>query len=433
MHIRAFARVSTVNVALAALTAASASALHAQSRTQNRPSHTSSVADHASDSLIAAVLADTLDLSAGSRVPTRRARQSVTIRPTMRSYSVGNIDAAEQGVYTSFVTRYPRATIRLDVTPLTFRGDTSGVANRPQVSFGGMSPVSGRLDLRVRSADTLRVFAQSGSSPGALSAQDAQALGAVGTSTIDLDAASLGLAARVGTRYVLTQPLGASGVSLSLRGGVEYDPKPSGTDVVSWRGTTVRGGVGVARAGLNTTLGTSVEVTQSYTDSLGGRNQFPGGGSLNVEARMLRLIGREGTSLVSLNAFYSRPLNIQRPNVRTRLIPIGDFMGATASGAMPVGPLSLLPTVTVLRESSLTQTSASGTTTRRDASGTTAVTALGLSIPLGRHLTVTPEGGVAFGSVGQTSTSTSVIRNQRQTFRDSIRGRYLTLEISLRD
>lgn len=433
MNIRAFARMSTVNVAVAALTVASASALHAQSRTQVRPTQTASASDRASDSLIAAVLADTLDLSAGSRTPMVRARQSVTIRPTMRAYTVGNIDATEQGVYTSFVTRYPRATLRLDVTPLSFRGDTSGTANRPQVSFGGLSPVSGRLDLRVRSADTLRFFAQSGSSPGALSAEDAQALGAVGTSTIDLDAASLGLAARVGTRYALTQSLGASGVSLSLRGGVEYDPKPAGTDVVSWRGTTVRGGVGIAHLSMNTTIGSSVEVTQSFTDSLGGRNQFPGGGSLNVDARLLHVIGSEGTSLVSLNAFYSRPLSIERPNVRTRLIPIGDFMGATASGAMPVGPLSLLPTVTVLRESSRTQSTASGTTTRRDASGTTAVTALGLSIPLGSHVTLTPEGGVAFGSVGQTSTSTSVIRNQRQTFRDSIRGRYVTIEFSLRD
>ena len=96
------------------------------------------------------VLADTLELRPSTHTPSGRARQSVTIRPTMRSYTVGNIDAAEQGVYTSFVTRYPRATLRLDVTPLTFRGDTSGTANRPQVSFGGLSPVSGRLDLRVR-------------------------------------------------------------------------------------------------------------------------------------------------------------------------------------------------------------------------------------------------------------------------------------------
>ncbi len=417
-----------VNVVCATLAAVPAHSLHAQVSPLRR---TPSV-DREADSVIAAILADTVGLGA-SRMPTARARQSVTIRPVSRSYRVGNIDAAEAGVYSSFVTRYPRATIRFDVTPLTFRGDTSGTTGRPQVRFGGLSPVSGRIDLRVRSADTLRFFAQSGSTPGALSAADAQALGAVGTSTIDLDAATLGIAPRIGTRYALTQAIGTSGVALSLRGGLEYDPKPRGSDAVSWRGTTVRGGVGLSGTSVSTTGGALVEVTQSFADSLAGRNLFPGGGSLNVEARLLRLMGADGGGLFALNTFYSRPLSIQRQNVKTRLLPIGDFMGATAAGALPIGRFSLLPTVTVLRESSRSQSTSGGTTTRREASGSTLVTAMGMAIPLGRHLTLTPEGGAAFGSVGQTSTSPSVIGNRRQSFRDSIRGRYLTLEISLRE
>lgn len=193
--------------------------------------------------------------------------------------------------------------------------------------------------------------------PGSLSAADAQAIGTVGTSTIDLDAAALGIAARTGIRYTLTQPPGVTGVSVSLRGGVGYEPESTGSSIVSWRGTTLRGGVGVTRNSDNTMVGRSVEVTRSVTDSLGGRNQYPGGGSLNAAARLLHFVGAAGRGLVALNGLFARPLAIERADVATRLIPIGDFMGATASCAVyvcaaaatwrrivPRGSLPIVPT-----------------------------------------------------------------------------------------
>lgn len=407
--------------------------LTAPAAAQSRPARPDAASARTSDSLIAEIMADTLIAPDADRRSSPPAfRQSITMRPVSRRYRVGEIDAAEQGMYTSYMSRFRRATLRVDITPVSYRGDTSTTASRPQVQFGGATPISGRLDLVLRAADTLRVFTQSMSMPGTLATADAQALGAVGTSTIDLDAATLGVAARTGMRYALTQPIGSDGVALSLRGGVEYEPKPTGTSVVSWRGTTIRGGVGLSKSSPNTIVGSSVELTQSVTDSLGGRNQFPGGGSLTVDARLLHFAGTEGRGLVALNGFFARPIAIQRPDVATRRIPIGDFMGATAAFAIPVAAWSVLPTFGVLRESSRFTDTANGVRTTRDASGTTGSATLGLQVPIGRHLTITPEGGAAFGILGQTTSTRSTFQNRRSSFSDPIRGSWFSLEIAIR-
>lgn len=426
MQISAFARKQTASAIVTALAVLPTLALHAQSR----PIRADTLSARARDSLIASVLEDTIVPPLRGSQHLSAVRQTVSIRPTWRTYHVGQIDANEQATATTFITRYQRATLRFAVTPVAYRGDTSTSASPPQVSFGGASPISGRLDLRVRSADTLRVFGQTASFPGTLTASDAQAVGAVGTSTIDLDAAILGSAARIGTRYALTQGVGA-GVSLSLRGGVEYDPKPTSTQQVSWRGTTVRGGVGLSHASASTTIGASAEVTHSYTDSLGGRNLYPGGGALNVEARTFHTYGVERTGFVAVNAFYSKPIDIQRPDVPTRIIPIGDFMGVTTAMAVPLGPLTMLPTLTVLRESSQGETTVNGVKNTRKASGNTASLSLALLLPLGRHLSLTPEGGVAFGSVGQTTSAQYPLRPQRRTFSDTIRGNFFAIDFTV--
>jgi hypothetical protein len=416
---------------LAALLVVPGAVLGAQSRADT-------LSTRARDSLLAAVLADTLDtdldtLGLGLMPSVPVLRQSFTIRPTLRRYSVGAIDASEQTSYAGWVARFRRATLRLDLTPIAYRGDTSSTGTPAQVGFNGLSPLSGRLDVPLRAADTLRVFAQSMSFPGTLSGTDAQALGAVGTSTIDLDAGAIGVAARVGMRYVLTQEFGTSGVSLSLRGGVEYDPKPaaSGAQAVSWRGTTVRGGVGVSRATTNASLGATVEMTRSFADSLQGLNLFPGGGAVNVDGRAMRFFGEDGDGYVSLNAFYSRPIDIERPDQPTRLIPVGDFTGVTFSAAIPAGRFTVLPVVSHLRETSDASAVVNGRLTTLAASGNTSTASIGLSIPIGSLLTVTPEVGGAFGTVGQVVSAQFPRRVRSRSFSDPIRGGWVALELSL--
>ncbi len=386
------------------------------------------------DSIIAAVLADTADIDVDTLglLPTVPGlRQSYTLRPTLRRYTVGTVNATEQASYASWVARFRRAAIRVDLTPVAYSGDTSTTADRPEVAFGGVSPISGRLDLALRHADTLRVFAQSMSFPGTLSAIDAQALGTVGTSTIDLDAGAIGVAARIGTRYVLTQPIGARGVAFSVRGGVEYDPKPSGAEAVSWRGTTVRGGVGLSKSTDLVNLGANVELTRSFADSLGGKNLFPGGGALTVDARALRFVGTDGTSFLSVNGFYSKPLSIERPDQPTRLIPIGDFAGANVSAALPLGPLTVLPAISYVRESSNATALVNGRATTLEASGYATSASLGLSVPFGSFVTITPEVGGAFGNIGQTVSAQFPRRIRRRSFSDSVSGGWVSLELSV--
>jgi hypothetical protein len=392
------------------------------------------------DSLLAAVLADTLDEVLATEElrlqPAPWLRQSFTVRPTLRRYSVAGVAASEQAAPASWLFRFRRATMRLDATPIAYRADTGSASMPTSAVVGGMSPISARLDLRILRADTLRVFVQTASFPGALTAQDASALAAIGTSTIDLDAASLGVSARTGVRYAHTRAIGENGVSLTLRGGLEYDPKPSGTATVSWRGTTLRGGLGVSRQLDDLNFGAFVEVTRSFADSLGGRNLFPGGGSLLAEARALRFFGAESEHFGTVNVFYTKPLGIERPDQPTRLIPVGDFAGVTGSLAMTLGRATLLPVVTLLRESSSATATVDGRPTRLAASGFASSASVGVALPLGSVITITPEVGAALGSVGQTVTSSFPRRIGRpitrsQAFSDPVRGAWATIEVSL--
>jgi hypothetical protein len=421
--VRVIVRASTVIIAVLAF--ASTSAAQAGRR--------DTLSTRVRDSVIAAVLADTLDADLDTTLLTPRigaVRQTITIRPTVRRYTVGDLSAGEQASYTSWVARFRHATLRLDVTPVTYHGDTTATSGISQVGFGGASPVSARVDVSLRGADTLRVFAQTTSFPGTLGAVDAQALGAVGTSTLDLDAGALGVTSRIGARYVLAHTVG-SDVTLSLHGGVEYEPRPRSSDVVSWRGTTVRGGAAIGRAFTDASIGASVDVSRSIADSLGGQNLFPGGGALTVDTRAMRFFGTDGDGFVSLNGFYSRPLGIERPDVPTRIIPIGDFLGVTAAAAIPAGRVAVLPVLSLLRESSSASALVNGRTVMLDASGHTVAVSVGVSVPAGRLLTITPEVGGAFGSVGQTVSAQFPRRRLSRNFSDAIRGGWAALEFSI--
>jgi hypothetical protein len=417
---------------LAALMFVSSRTVSGQAPTGPRPD---TLSTRARDSLIAAVLADTLDLDADTAVlltPLPAFRQTLTLRPTFRSYAVGNVNAAEQTGYASWVARFRRATLRVDLTPVSYMGDTNTTATeRPQVGFSGVSPISARLDVRVRQADTLRLFAQTMSFPGELTALDARALGAVGTSTVDLDAGAIGIAARAGVRYTRTQPLGSSGLALTVRGGAEYEPKPSTAEAISWRGTTVRGAIGVIRTGETGSVGTTIEFSRSYADSLGGRNLFPGGGSITFDARATKYIGTDGGGVVSIAGFYAKPVGIERPDQPTRIIPVGDFGGVSASAAIPAGHVTLLPVIGVQREASNAAAIVSGRRTTLTASGQTASVSFGVAVPIGRIVTLTPEVGGVFGSVGQTVSAQFPRQVRSQSFTDPIRGGWVSIEVSV--
>jgi hypothetical protein len=96
-----------------------------------------------------------------------------------------------------------------------------------------------------------------------------------------------------------------------------------------------------------------------------------------------------------------------------------------------VGALTVLPMVSVLRESSNATAILSGIPATLVASGTTASASLGVAVPLGRFITVTPEVGGAAGSVGQTVSARFPRRTRSQSFSDPIRGGWVTVEVSI--
>jgi hypothetical protein len=96
-----------------------------------------------------------------------------------------------------------------------------------------------------------------------------------------------------------------------------------------------------------------------------------------------------------------------------------------------MGALTLLPTVSVLRESSSARATISGIPATLEASGTTTSASLAVSVPVGSHLTLTPEVGGATGSVGQTVSARFPRRTRSQSFSDAIRGGWVTLEVSI--
>ena len=193
----------------------------------------------------------------------------------------------------------------------------------------------------------------------------------------------------------------------------------------------MKGGVSLTGASGDNQLTASVNLSTSSGDSLGGRNLFPGGGTLSVDTRLMHYFGAEQAGFFSLNGFYTKPIGIQRPDVPTRIIPIGDFIGATATGAIPAGRVTLLPMLTVLRETSNANAIVSGRRTTLDASGQTGAVSLGLSIPLGRLVTITPEVGGVFGDVGQTVSAQFPRRVRSASFSDPIRGGWFAIEFSV--
>ena len=103
----------------------------------------------------------------------------------------------------------------------------------------------------------------------------------------------------------------------------------------------------------------------------------------------------------------------------------------TLPAAVSAGRFTLLPVVSHLRETSDASAIVSGRLTTLAASGNTSTASLGMSIPIGGFLTVTPEVGGAFGTVGQVVSAQFPRRVRSRSFSDPIRGGWVALELSL--
>jgi hypothetical protein len=368
-------------------------------------------------------------------------RQAIYLRGVVRWYDVGSpagigryIDE-RAGAFT-YQVRGPRFAARLDANPLTYETTQAGVTT----NLAGLTPVSVRLEWRWAPGDTSRLFARGATTPRTLDSTQTAAIGAAGTSTVELDAVSLGAPAAIGIRQTYGISLGDVW-SLSLRGSVETSERPGGSLSVFWTGNTVRAGAAVI--GLwpsSARIIGSVDVSRSFADSLGGRNLFPGGGTVMLDVRAQGpLDGSDGRFFGQAQTFFSRPYGNTRADQPNRLIPQGDFFGANTTVSAEVGPVLIVPTVSTVVEIGRAQARRLFARSQFRGLGWSVAGSLAVIIPLSRYVDITPEIGLLGGNVSQEYLATTInpLTGVERTvlqasYQYPTKGRVLTLEMAIR-
>ncbi len=362
----------------------------------------------------------------------RPTRQSITLGGAYRSYTIGGAKVNESTALVSYEVRASHVRFQLDGTGVRFV--------TPASTIQGATPLGGKLDLIFRLGDTLTIEARSASQPARLDSAQAVAIGTAGTSTIDLESFSFGAPAKFGGRGALAVNLGD--VGLSLRAGVDVEPRPSARSTVYWRGTTLRGGATLfGVVGAASQLSAGIDVRKSYADSLGGKNLFPGGGDVTAKVALSAQLDNPWDELnddldAHVSIFYTQPFGDTRNDQPNLLIPLGSTMGAYGSLTLPWGTVLVTPSLELLRESSSADATSGLVHSHSSASGWTSALGVDAVIPLSSVVDLTPQAGYVFGNVSATFDQSLVRRRGRPLrsssgFSDRVTGWYAGLELSL--
>ncbi|MEP6692046.1 MAG: hypothetical protein ABJD07_12880 [Gemmatimonadaceae bacterium] len=337
---------------------------------------------------------------------------------------------SERNGIVSYDMTGPRFRLRLDGTGLRY------VA--PGSTINGSTPIAGRLDFVLRPGDTLTFVGQTGSNPAQLDSAQAAAIGHAGSSAIDLESFAFGAPAMFGGRGAFAFPVGD--LVLSLRGGIEAEPRPSAREPVYWQGTTMLGGVTLAGDAGPARLAARVDVRRSFADSLGGKNLFPGGGSVTTHASLDSPLSNPFDDLgedldLRLSAFYSSPFGDTRNDQPNRLIPLGNTLGTFASLAVPVSDWILSPSIQYIRETSSADAVVGAIYQRSSAAGWSASFGLDALIPLTSVFDLAPQVGYVTGNV-EASFGQSVVRRRGRpigrtsAFSHGVRGWWAGLDLT---
>ena len=343
----------------------------------------------AKDSAAKAAVADTSVADDDDDGRTRGVRNTISAQPFARSYSIGRQSVGEQSAGFTWRLTSPHVGARISAT------STKLTANPYSVS--GVTPVSAHFDFMVRPGDTISVYGRSASSPLSLNDSQTRALSAIGTSTIDLESSALGVTSQFGARGIASIPVGD--IVLGLIGSVEFEPRPTSTTPVYWRGTTARGGLSLSALAGEADIVATTQLAFSNGDSLGGRNLYPGGGEWTTDFSVDGPVGSSGTILGTASAFYTHPFNNKRSDQPTRLIPDGDLYGVTGALIVPVKSLTLSPLLTISRETSQTEAVDGLVKSALHASGWSVAGSASLDIPFAGRFTLSPEVGAVVGNV----------------------------------
>lgn len=359
------------------------------------------------------------------------AQQRIALTATSRSYRVGDSSVSERIATARYETSMARLHFALDASVLRFAA--------PSATIQGSLPAAARLDFATRPGDTISAYVRSASRPLDLTSRETYALSTAGTSTVDLESASLGTPALGGVRLTFAAPVGE--LVLAARGGYELEPSPRGTSPVYWRGSTLKGGLALSGTAGDASWTACVEATRSTADSLGGRNLFPGGGAIT-----LQLLGDFSVTSpldpledeqwpIRAVAFYGRPFGNDRADQPNLIIPQGDLLGALGTILVSVGDVIVAPSAQFLRETSSSQSALGVVSSRSSGSAWTASAGLDVTIPFGGIFELTPQAGYTAGTVGASYAQTTVLRRgrglvQSTSFRDAIRGTWISLQLA---
>jgi hypothetical protein len=330
--------------------------------------------------------------AAAATPPRATSSQQISVFGAARSYSLGDTAITERLGGVLYDARYRRFRLRADGTTLSY--------SAPPGSISGTTPIAGRLDYAYGPRDSVTIYGRTASTPMFLDSAQTDAIGAAATATIDLESFWLGTPGMVGGRVAFGRDMG--GAVLSLRGAVEMEPRPSGTEPIYWRGVSYLGGATIAGDVGDVMLELRADVRASVADSLGGRNLFPGGGLVMVRGMVRRgflnpidPLAEDGD--ITVSTFYSRTIAAERNNQPNRLVQSGSFVGAFSTLALPWREMTFLPSLELLRESS----SAEGESEADASTGSAWATRLGIAAiaPIGSRFDLMPEFGFATGSI----------------------------------
>jgi hypothetical protein len=362
--------------------------------------------------------------------------QSVTFGYTARAYSLGDSSVSERVGKFTYALLSGRAALSLEGSSVDYRA--------PGRSVTGSVPSSLRLDVMLRPGDTLTFLGRTQSQPASLDSNQTAALSVVGSSLVDLQSFSFGTRAMLGSHATFAFPVDE--LVLSLRGGLEYEPRPGAAIATYWRGTTVQGGATLlGNVGLGTLSG-AADLSFSSADSLGGKNLYPGGGSVSIVGTLSMPIDNPRSDDgdpwdALLVASWTTPISAVRTDQPNLLLPVGTTMGLSGMLTVPVGAESeLRPTIDLLHTSSSASVASARTSATTSSNGWAATFGLDATVPLTSYLDLLPETGYTLGnaalSFSQSGTTPIVRRGRRVTatsgsrISDSMRGWWLGIALS---
>ena len=116
----------------------------------------------------------------------------------------------------------------------------------------------------------------------------------------------------------------------------------------------------------------------------------------------------EGDATGVIGLWYQRPFGNDRPDQPNRLLPVGDTYGAYLTLELPIRSWVFSPSVSVAREHAADDARVSRLLRYQFDAASWAINAgAALTIPLGKHLDLTPEFGATFGGASVAFTATS--------------------------